>query len=114
IGAPRAEASKGAAWLLTRSGASWSGARVHLEGGSREVGRGTFGWSVSISSSGQSMLVGGPGDAAKAGAAWVFGPLPQVSDVSPTKGPSAGGTSVAITGVNFKEVKAVRFGSRPA
>jgi hypothetical protein len=37
-----------------------------------------------------------------------------VKRLSPTKGPSAGGTSVLITGTNFTGVTAVKFGSTSA
>jgi hypothetical protein len=42
------------------------------------------------------------------------GPPPTVKRLSPTKGPSAGGTSVLITGTNFTGVTAVKFGSTSA
>jgi hypothetical protein len=38
-------------------------------------------------------------------------PPPTVSKVKPPKGPATGGTTVTITGTNFSEVKAVKFGS---
>ncbi len=40
--------------------------------GSGEAGRGQFGTSVALSSDGRTALVGAPGDAESAGAAWVF------------------------------------------
>ncbi len=44
-----------------------------------------------------------------------FGPPPpSVSGVSPSSGPQPGGTSVTITGANFGEASAVRFGATPA
>jgi IPT/TIG domain len=42
------------------------------------------------------------------------GAPPTVRKVSPKKGPAAGGTVVTITGTNFKEVSAVKFGSKEA
>lgn len=42
------------------------------------------------------------------------GAPPTVKKVSPKKGPAAGGTVVTITGTNFKEVTAVKFGSKEA
>src|SRR6516164_8845365 len=42
-----------------------------------------------------------------------FGP-PTVANVNPNTGPMQGGTSVTITGTNFSEVTAVRFGSNAA
>ena len=43
-----------------------------------------------------------------------FGPPPTVANVNPNTGPMQGGTSVTITGTNFSEVTAVRFGSNAA
>ena len=40
--------------------------------GSGESGEGLLGYSVALSSNGNTALVGGPGDSSKAGAAWVF------------------------------------------
>src|SRR5262245_62714593 len=42
-----------------------------------------------------------------------FGP-PTVVNVNPNTGPMQGGTSVTITGTNFSDVTAVRFGSNAA
>jgi hypothetical protein len=42
------------------------------------------------------------------------GAPPTVRKLSPRKGPAAGGTVVTITGTNFKEVSAVKFGSKEA
>ena len=39
---------------------------------------------------------------------------PTVTAVSPTQGPTAGGTSVTITGTNFASASAVTFGGSPA
>ena len=41
-------------------------------------------------------------------------PAPTVTGVSPTSGPTAGGTSVAITGTNFTGASAVKFGATAA
>jgi PKD repeat protein len=40
--------------------------------------------------------------------------LPVVSDISPSAGPVAGGTTVTITGGNFTGVTGVKFGTTPA
>jgi len=39
---------------------------------------------------------------------------PAISAISPTSGPTAGGTRVALTGRNFRHVSAVRFGTTAA
>jgi hypothetical protein len=41
-------------------------------------------------------------------------PLPGISSISPSSGPTAGGTSVVIIGNDFAGVSAVKFGSTPA
>ncbi len=61
----------GAAWVFTRSGGAW------IQQGSKLVGSGAVGTanqgiSVSLSSDGNTALVGGYGDNSLAGAAWVF------------------------------------------
>jgi hypothetical protein len=62
----------GAAWVYTRTGGTWS------QQGSKLVGTGAVGvfsfqgYSVSLSSDGNTAIVGGWGDNSSAGAAWVF------------------------------------------
>jgi len=41
-------------------------------------------------------------------------PLPTITGISPTSGPTVGGTSVVITGTNFTAATAVKFGSTNA
>jgi hypothetical protein len=62
---------KGAAWIYTRSGGVWT------EQGSKLVGTGAIGnagqgASVSLSSDGNTAIVGGPADDGNKGAAWVY------------------------------------------
>ncbi|MBX9644570.1 MAG: autotransporter domain-containing protein [Novosphingobium sp.] len=45
---------------------------------------------------------------------YVAPPAPTVTSLSPSTGPEAGGTSVAITGTNFSGATAVSFGATPA
>jgi len=64
----------GAAWVFTRSGAVWT------QQGGKLVGSGVVngnegasqGFSAALSADGNTAIVGGPGDTASAGAAWVF------------------------------------------
>jgi FG-GAP repeat protein len=69
----------GAAWVFTRSGATWSqqGGKLvgtgHVgEGEFAHVGEGEFGASVALSDDGDTALIGGPADNEDLGAAWVF------------------------------------------
>jgi hypothetical protein len=61
----------GAAWVFTRSGGVWTqqGGKLVGTGGVGNVGQG---YSVALSASGDTAIVGGPWDNAAAGAAWVF------------------------------------------
>jgi hypothetical protein len=102
--------------VLTRAGSTWSQQGAKLTG-SGELGGGEFGWSVALSSDGNTELMGGPFDDNHAGAAWVFVSvvnLPTVTSVNPSSGSTAGGTSVSISGTNFTGVTAVKFGSASA
>jgi hypothetical protein len=71
IGAWNDDTSKGAAWVFTRSGGTWSQQGPKLTGGG-EVGEGRFGVAVALSADGNRALVGGLYDNGARGAAWVF------------------------------------------
>ncbi len=60
----------GAAWIFTRNGNSWSSQTKLI--GSNAVGSARFGRSVSISSDGNTAIVGGYEDDAAKGAVWVY------------------------------------------
>jgi hypothetical protein len=119
IGAPHDAKGIGAAWLLTRSGSTWSQEGPKLTGiGSEEVaGKGSFGMSVALRSDGAAALIGAPTDAGKVGAVWSFGDpstLPAVTGVAPKVGPMSGGTTVLIGGTHLTGASAVNFDSTPA
>jgi hypothetical protein len=61
IGGPSDNGATGAAWVFTRSGETWTQQGSKLTGGG-EVGASTFGTSVTLSSTGNTALIGGPGD----------------------------------------------------
>jgi hypothetical protein len=112
--------SVGAAWTFTRAGTTWTQQCGKLTGAG-EIGMALFGKSVALSSQGTTALISGGSDNSGLGAAWVFvnaeppepGP-PAVRCVSPNVGVEAGGTSVAITGINLTGATAVKFGSTNA
>jgi hypothetical protein len=111
VGGPADDSNIGAAWVFTRTEApAWGQQGGKLTGGEEE-GEGRFGSSVALSADGDTVLIGGPADNTNVGAAWAFVNPPTVSNVTPNKGPEAGGTSVTITGTNFNEAAAVEFGS---
>jgi hypothetical protein len=66
----------GAAWVFTRSTSTWTQQGPKLTGGgeiaSEPFNGGQFGGSVALSSDGNTALIGGAGDNAWTGAAWVF------------------------------------------
>jgi FG-GAP repeat len=65
----------GAAWVFTRSEGKWTQQGGKLTGKeeiSEGIIGGLFGYSVALSSNGNTALVGGPGDNKSVGAAWVF------------------------------------------
>ena len=61
IGGPADNGDVGAAWVFTRSGATWTQQGEKLTGGG-ESGAGAFGTSVALSSDGNTALIGGRGD----------------------------------------------------
>jgi hypothetical protein len=115
VGGPHDRSNNGGAWIFTRSGTTWTQGGAKLTP-SDESEEGAFGASVALSSDGGTSLVGDTTEAHHVGSAWAFlsPPTPTVSKVEPNSGPSAGGTSVTITGTNFSGVKEVRFGGTTA
>jgi len=70
IGGHTDNANAGASWIFTRSGIAWT-AQTKLTG-SGAIGSARFGRSVSISSDGNTAIVGGYEDNAAMGAVWVY------------------------------------------
>ena len=70
IGGFRDNGFVGAAWVFTRSGATWTQQGAKLTGG--ESGTAYFGGSVALSSDGDTALIGAPRTGQGSGAAWVF------------------------------------------
>jgi len=71
VGGPNDNAGIGAAWVFTRNaGGDWS-QRPKLVG-TGATGAAAQGTSISLSPDGRTAVVGGPGDGARTGAAWVF------------------------------------------
>ena len=61
---------RGAVWVFTRSGATWTQGQKLTP--SDEAGGGTFGTTVALSADGDTALIGGVFDGNGTGAAWVF------------------------------------------
>ena len=112
---------QGAAYVFTESASGWASTTLTAKlTASDGAASGWFGSSVSIS--GNTVVVGSPsatvGGNGQQGAAYVFlnRPVatPTVAGVSPSSGPSMGGTTVTITGSNLTGATAVYFGAVPA
>jgi hypothetical protein len=77
VGGPGNSTGAGAAWVFTRSGSTWT-QQAKLTGGKEEVTSeahpGGFGSGVALGGgvTGNTALIGGPGDKEELGAAWVF------------------------------------------
>ena len=65
-------ADTGAAWVFTRTGSAWTQQGAKLVGAGA-VGPAGQGWSVSLSTDGNTAIVGGPNDNSNTGAAWGYG-----------------------------------------
>jgi hypothetical protein len=72
IGGPYDSGHVGAAWVFTRSGASWTQQQPLAAAPGTETGAGGFGTSVALSSDARTALIAGPYDNGDVGAAWVF------------------------------------------
>jgi antibiotic biosynthesis monooxygenase (ABM) superfamily enzyme len=71
IGGEGDDSGTGAAWIFIRSGITWTQQGTKLVG-TGFSGTSGQGYSVSLSSDGNTALIGGYGDNSSAGAAWVF------------------------------------------
>jgi antibiotic biosynthesis monooxygenase (ABM) superfamily enzyme len=71
LGGPNDNGDAGAAWVFTRSGTAWTQQGSKLVG-TGAVGTAQQGFSVALSSDGNTAIVGGILDNSRAGAAWVF------------------------------------------
>ena len=69
IGGPGSDRGDGGAWVFSRSTSTWLQQGSKLTA-SREVGAGSFGYSVALSSDAQTALIGAPGDNHNKGGAW--------------------------------------------
>jgi hypothetical protein len=111
LGGPLDDGSRGAAWVFTRSGSTWTQQGEKLTGVGA-AGNGRLGTSVALADDGKTALAGGHVDNAARGAAWAFtGAPPSVSVISPASGPAAGGTLVKLTGSNLTGATSVKFGA---
>jgi hypothetical protein len=102
--------SSNVAFAFVRSGDAWRTADTLV----RDVPTSSSGEPLALSGDGSTALVGTAGDVGGDGSAWAFGNRPVVTALAPTSGPTGGGTSVTITGTDFRNVRSVRFGAQAA
>jgi len=95
VGAPGDTEYRGAAWVFTRSGATWPQQGAILTGGEEEIGAGRFGSSVALSAFGNTALIGARTDHEGLGAAWV---LTRSGSTWTPQGPKLGGEGEAGEG----------------
>jgi hypothetical protein len=72
IGGYNDNSAKGAAWVFTRSGSTWTQQTTTKLSGSDATTNANFGVSVALSADGSTALIGGLNDSGGTGAAWVF------------------------------------------
>jgi hypothetical protein len=90
----------GGAWVFARSATGfWFPQEKPFTGSSFFATGG-----ASMSYAGEVAAIGGK----------VFSPVPAALSIAPSAGPTAGGTTVTITGSNFTKVRSVSFGTTPA
>jgi len=71
IGGETDSSYRGATWIFTRSGSTWTQQGTKLVG-TGAIGTAGQGYSVAISADGNTAIVGGDGDSSSRGAAWIF------------------------------------------
>ncbi|MRR36976.1 T9SS type A sorting domain-containing protein [bacterium] len=86
VGGSEDDSGKGAAWVFTRNGDVWSQEGRKLVG-SGAAGNASQGWSVSVSTGGRTVVLGGYGDSLEVGAAWVFVRIISVVDDQEDRSP---------------------------
>jgi phage gpG-like protein len=111
IGGSEDNAGLGAAWIFTRTCSEWT--QQKLTGG-EEQGAGRFGFSVALSSHGDTALIGGFQDNGRVGAAWVFAnpKTPNTPTVVTCKASAVGRGSAtfnATVNPEGREVKECKF-----
>ncbi len=98
IGGRSDTTSIGAIWVFTRSGSTWSQQGSKLVG-TGYIGQSLQGYSVSLSSDGDTIIVGGTDDNTSVGAAWVFTRTSSVWSQEGTKLVGTGYTGDCYQGV---------------
>ncbi|MHB8647027.1 MAG: IPT/TIG domain-containing protein [Thermomicrobiales bacterium] len=111
IGADGGNSGAGAAYVFVRSGTTWTQQQKLIANDG--VFNDAFGSAVAVSRDGSTAVIGAYGKNSNIGAAYVFA-RPTVTAVSPTSGPTTGGSQVTITGTGFVNGATVTFGNAAA
>lgn len=93
VGGPNDNNGIGAAWIYTRTGATWSQQGAKLVG-TGAVGGSLQGNAVSLSADGNTAIVGGPADNSDTGAVWIY---TRTGNIWSQQGPKLVGTGVVGT-----------------
>jgi hypothetical protein len=113
IGGPHDSTPLGAAWTFAREGGGWSQQGLKLAPEEPPGGK-TFGSAVALAANNAAAVIGGPREETNAGTAWSFLgtalPPPEITNITPSSGPVAGGTPVTIEGSGFLAGASVSIG----
>ena len=101
IGGPSDDGGDGAAWIFTRSGATWTQQGGKLFGTGIAGDDTNEGSAVAISGDGNTVLIGGPGDNSNAGAFWTFTRSSSTWSQSGSKVAGTGATGAAKQGTSL-------------
>ncbi|MEI9934544.1 MAG: hypothetical protein WDM71_06755 [Ferruginibacter sp.] len=103
---------QGAVWVFIQSGGVWTQQTKLV--GTDNIGAANQGISVSLSSNGNTAIIGGYVDNSAQGAAWIFGVVQPPTIISFTPTIAATGTTVTIKGTHFTGATSISFGDTTA
>lgn len=110
FGGPNDNANKGAVWYFTRTGGVWTQSASKMLG-TGSVGNNVYqGYSLALSATGSTSIIGGYNDNSGIGAAWIdtVTSPPVITSISPTSGNP--GTLVTIVGSHLDHIDSVKIG----
>jgi hypothetical protein len=105
--------TRGAVWLFTRSGSTWTQQGEKLTGGG-EAGEGEFGTNVALSADGGTAMIGAWRDNGGRGAAWVFVDPPTAATGAATGIGETGATLNGTVGAGDSSTAYFQYGTTAA
>jgi hypothetical protein len=105
--------TRGAVWLFTRSGSTWTQQGEKLTGGG-EAGEGEFGTNVALSADGGTAMIGAWRDNGGRGAAWVFVDPPTAATGAATGVGETGATLNGTVGAGDSSTAYFQYGTTAA